>query len=117
MAIKAQENSAALKSRLEKPPESMRAVEITTPGGPEVLQVRSIPTPAPGPGEILVRVAAAGVNRPDAIQRQGHYPPPPGAPMGLPPRVRLRAISAWKIMATSHSPAMRAAMACSTWMI
>jgi NADPH:quinone reductase len=49
-------------------------------GGPEVLQLVTRPLPRPGPGEILVRVAAAGVNRPDVLQRQGAYPPPPGAP-------------------------------------
>jgi NADPH2:quinone reductase len=49
-------------------------------GGPEVLKLATRPVPRPGPGEILVRVAAAGVNRPDVLQRQGAYPPPPGAP-------------------------------------
>jgi putative PIG3 family NAD(P)H quinone oxidoreductase len=58
----------------------MMAVEITKPGGPEVLQPTSLPVPRPGAGEVLVKVAAAGVNRPDAIQRSGGYPPPPGAP-------------------------------------
>jgi NADPH:quinone reductase len=57
----------------------MRAVEITEPGGPEVLQVVERPVPSPGPGEVLIRVAAAGVNRPDIMQRLGKYPPPPGA--------------------------------------
>ncbi len=61
-------------------PEQMAAVEITKPGGPEVLQVTSLPVPKPGAGELLVKVTAAGVNRPDAIQRSGGYPPPPGAP-------------------------------------
>ena len=61
------------------PPETMRAVEITAPGGPEVLRIGTRPTPAPGPGEVLIRVAAAGVNRPDIMQRKGIYPPPPGA--------------------------------------
>jgi putative PIG3 family NAD(P)H quinone oxidoreductase len=56
----------------------MRAVAISTPGGPEVLKLTEIPTPRPGPGQVLVRVAAAGVNRPDVAQRQGVYPPPPG---------------------------------------
>jgi putative PIG3 family NAD(P)H quinone oxidoreductase len=50
------------------------------PGGPEVLRPVSRPVPRPGPGDVLVRVAAAGVNRPDLMQRQGKYPPPPGAP-------------------------------------
>ena len=58
----------------------MRAIEITAPGGPEVLQLAERPTPTPGPAEVLIAVAAAGVNRPDIMQRQGRYPPPPGAP-------------------------------------
>ena len=60
-------------------PTTMRAVEITTPGGPEVLVAGERPVPAPGPDEILIRIAAAGVNRPDCLQRAGAYPPPPGA--------------------------------------
>lgn len=60
-------------------PERMRAVEISGPGGPEVLRPVERPVPRPGPGELLVRVAAAGVNRPDVLQRLGLYPPPPGA--------------------------------------
>lgn len=59
---------------------AMRAIAITEPGGPEVLVAEDRPKPEPKPGEILVRVRAAGVNRPDCLQRQGHYPPPPGAP-------------------------------------
>ena len=58
----------------------MTAIAITAPGGPEVLVPATIPVPVPRPGEILVRVKAAGVNRPDVLQRQGGYPPPPGAP-------------------------------------
>ena len=58
----------------------MRAVVITHPGGPEVLHLEEVPDPVPGPGEVLVEVAAAGLNRADVLQRQGHYPPPPGAP-------------------------------------
>jgi len=57
----------------------MRAVEITKPGGPEVLQPADRPQPGPRDGEILVKVAAAGVNRPDMLQRTGNYPVPPGA--------------------------------------
>lgn len=56
-----------------------RVVEITAPGGPEVLQVRSREIPAPRAGEVLIAVAAAGVNRPDVLQRLGRYPVPPGA--------------------------------------
>ena len=58
----------------------MRAVIITQPGGPEVLRLEEVPDPVPGPGEVLVAVAAAGLNRADVLQRQGHYPPPPGSP-------------------------------------
>ncbi|MHA4835222.1 NAD(P)H-quinone oxidoreductase [Sphingopyxis sp. MSC1_008] len=57
----------------------MTAIAISAPGGPEVLQPTTRPVPQPGPGEVLVRVAAAGVNRPDVLQRMGFYPPPPGA--------------------------------------
>jgi NADPH:quinone reductase len=57
----------------------MRAIEISQFGAPEVLRETSRPDPVPGPGELLVRVAAAGVNRPDVIQRKGFYAPPPGA--------------------------------------
>jgi NADPH2:quinone reductase len=56
----------------------MRAVEITKPGGPEVLQATQRPVPVPRENELLVKVAAAGVNRPDVLQRLGHYPVPPG---------------------------------------
>lgn len=57
----------------------MRAVAITHPGGPEVLQLTERPVPIPGAGEVLLKVAASGVNRPDIFQRMGNYPPPPGA--------------------------------------
>lgn len=60
-------------------PAMMRAIEIAQPGGPEVLRVCQRPLPEPGPGEALIEVAVAGVNRPDAMQRRGLYPPPPGA--------------------------------------
>ena len=60
-------------------PETMTAIEISTPGGPEVLRPVVRPVPVPGPDEVLVKVAAAGVNRPDVLQRKGAYPPPPGA--------------------------------------
>lgn len=58
---------------------NMRAVEITSFGGPEVLCLGERPVPQPGVGELLIRVAASGINRPDVLQRQGHYAPPPGA--------------------------------------
>jgi NADPH2:quinone reductase len=59
-------------------PDTMTAIEISTPGGPDVLKPKAWPTPRPGPGQVLVKVAAAGVNRPDIAQRAGSYPPPPG---------------------------------------
>lgn len=59
-------------------PKEMTLIEITTPGGPEVLQPRRAEVPVAGPGEILIRVHAAGVNRPDALQRAGKYPMKPG---------------------------------------
>ena len=60
-------------------PETMRVVEVTEPGPPGVLRTAARPTPSPGPGEVLIHVAAAGVNRADTMQREGRYPPPPGA--------------------------------------
>jgi NADPH:quinone reductase len=60
-------------------PQTMTAIEIREPGGPEVLQAVERPMPEPADGEVLVRVEAAGLNRPDIMQRQGKYPPPPGA--------------------------------------
>jgi NADPH:quinone reductase len=60
-------------------PSDMKAVEIASPGGPEQLRIAVRPVPKPGVGEVLIRVAAAGVNRPDVMQRQGRYPPPAGA--------------------------------------
>jgi len=60
-------------------PKQMQVIEITKPGGPEVLQPATRPVPRPGPGEVLIEVAAAGVNRPDCFQRAGTYAPPPGA--------------------------------------
>jgi len=61
-------------------PARMTAIEIAEPGGPDVLVTTEREVPEPGPGEVLVAVEAAGVNRPDVMQRQGLYPPPPGAP-------------------------------------
>ena len=60
-------------------PQTMQVAGFDAPGGPEVLHVSDLPVPSPGPGEVLVKVAFAGVNRPDVIQRKGFYPPPPGA--------------------------------------
>ena len=64
---------------MEKLPAQMTVIGISKPGGPEVLVPETRSVPVPGPGEILVKVAAAGVNRPDVAQRSGAYPPPPGA--------------------------------------
>ena len=61
-------------------PATMRAIDPAAPGGPDMLAVVERPVPVPGPGEVLIRVHAAGVNRPDVLQRRGHYPPPAGAP-------------------------------------
>jgi putative PIG3 family NAD(P)H quinone oxidoreductase len=64
---------------MEKLPAQMTVIGISKPGGPEVLLPETRPVPSPGPGEILIKVKAAGVNRPDVAQRSGSYPPPPGA--------------------------------------
>jgi len=61
-------------------PTTMLAIDPAEPGGPEVLVPVERPVPQPGPGEVLIRVAAAGINRPEVLQRMGLYPPPPGAP-------------------------------------
>src|SRR5262249_32781428 len=61
-------------------PSNMRAIDPAAPGGPEVMAIVDRPVPQPGDGEVLIRVAAAGVNRPELLQRAGMYPPPPGAP-------------------------------------
>jgi NADPH2:quinone reductase len=61
-------------------PATMTAIELKQPGGPEMLVPGSRPVPKPGKGEVLIKVAAAAINRPDVLQRQGKYPPPPGAP-------------------------------------
>src|SRR5438477_6717285 len=60
-------------------PQTMKVVEITKPGAPEVLKSAERPVPQPQKGEVLIKVAAAGVNGPDMMQRKGLYPPPPGA--------------------------------------
>ncbi|WP_406106407.1 NAD(P)H-quinone oxidoreductase [Micromonospora globbae] len=61
----------------------MRAITVPSPGGPEALVWAEVPDPEPGPGEAVVDVRASAVNRADLLQRQGHYPPPPGAPAYL----------------------------------
>ncbi len=84
-------------------PQTMRAVEITRPGGPEVLALCQRPVPVPGAGQILIEVAFAGVNRPDALQRAGAYAPPPSAsPLpGLEAAGRIAAVgpgvSGWQV--------------------
>ena len=60
-------------------PETMTAITITAPGGPDVLQPATVAVPKPGTGQLLMKVMAAGVNRPDVLQREGKYPVPPGA--------------------------------------
>jgi NADPH2:quinone reductase len=62
----------------------MKAIIITQPGGPEVLQIVERRRPSPSAGEVLIKVSAAGINRPDVAQRKGSYPPPPGAPQDIP---------------------------------
>lgn len=60
-------------------PTEMGHIQITEAGGPDVMQLARMPTPQPGEGEVLIRVAAAGINRPDIMQRMGKYPPPASA--------------------------------------
>src|ERR1700752_3209704 len=80
----------------------MRAITIETPGGPEVLTAREGPDPMLGPDEVLIDTAAAGLNWADLLQRQGFYPPPPGAPPypGMECSGRVRAVgdqvTAWR---------------------
>ncbi|UCG76268.1 MAG: alcohol dehydrogenase catalytic domain-containing protein, partial [Gemmatimonadota bacterium] len=62
----------------------MKAVRIARPGGPEVLEVASVPDPSPGPEDVLVEIRAAGVNRADLLQRMGGYPAPADAPQDIP---------------------------------
>ncbi len=74
----------------------MHAVVITEPGDPDVMRWLEVPDPDPGPGEVVIEVAASGVNRADLMQREGHYPPPPGAPpyLGLECSGRVRSVGA-----------------------
>ena len=65
-------------------PDTMTVVKILESGGPEVLVSAERPLPEPTPEQVLIKVSAAGVNRPAALQRAGSYPPPPGAPRGRP---------------------------------
>ena len=73
----------------------MRAITVREPGGPDVLALGEVEAPTLGPGEVLLDVVAAGVNRADTLQRQGHYPPPPGASpiIGMECSGRVRALA------------------------
>ena len=64
-------------------PATQTVIEIKVPGGPEVLVPATRPVPEPKAGEVLIRIAAGGVNRADCLQRMGRYPMPPGAPGGI----------------------------------
>src|SRR5688572_30295639 len=88
----------------------VRVVEITQPGPPEVLKLGERPDPSPAQGEVLIDVEAAGVNRPDVLQRLGKYPPPPGAPKFQ--DSRSPAPSRRSAMA---SPGLRSAIGCVRW--
>lgn len=78
-------------------PQTMSHIEMTAPGGPEVLRLTTGPVPSPQPDEVLIRVLAAGVNRPDVAQRSGSYPPPPGASplLGLEVAGEVVGVGAW----------------------
>ncbi len=91
---------------MASPIETMRAVVAARPGGPEVLEIETRPRPVPGEGEILIKVAAAGVNRPDVLQRQGLYQPPPGASDALGLEVAGE-VAARGPNATLHAPGAR----------
>jgi NADPH:quinone reductase len=85
----------------------MRAVVITAPGGVEVLEVQDRPRPEPGVGQIRVRVHASALNRADLMQREGHYPAPPGAPADIPGLEYAGEVDAVGPGATMWSPGMR----------
>ena len=85
----------------------MRAVVITRPGGPEVLEIRDVPAPVPGPGEVLVRVHAAGLNRADILQRKGRYPAPVGSPADIPGMEYAGEVAALGPAAPQPGPARR----------
>jgi NADPH:quinone reductase len=77
------QGAAVNKQVMSEIPSTMRAVVAPEPGGPEALRLADVAVPSPGPGEVLIKVAAAGVNRPDILQREGKYAPPAGAPETL----------------------------------
>ena len=91
-------------------PQTMTAIGFDAPGGPEVLKPQQRPVPQPGPGQILVHVAVAGVNRPDIQQRRGLYPPPPGATGTPGDRPSAAAASARSTPANASAVLGRAAM-------
>lgn len=78
-AVSGPESRSVVSPAQPREPPGMRAIEISQPGGPEVLRLTERADPEPGPGEVRIRVFAAGVNRPDCLQRAGKYPPPAGA--------------------------------------
>lgn len=85
----------------------MRAVVITRPGGPEVLELSQVPDPVPGPEELLVRVRAASLNRADLLQRRGLYPAPPGAPAKIPGLEFAGEVESCGGRASGHTPGDR----------
>ena len=89
-------------------PATQTVIEISQPGGPEVLVPATRPVPEPKQGEVLIRIAGAGINRADCLQRMGRYPMPPGAPTFLASNARAR----WSSSATASPngrPAIRSA--------
>src|SRR5258705_2097756 len=97
-------NNLVLENLMSVVPSEMKAVEIAAPGGPEQLRIAVRPVPKPGVGEVLIRVAAAGVNRPDVMQRQGRYPPPACGSRILRSEAAGRSVSA---RASAAGPAVR----------
>src|SRR5262249_9111067 len=89
----------------------MEALVANRPGGPEVLEILERPDPVPGPSELLVRVRAAGVNRPDVLQRKGQYPPPPGASDVLGLEMAGEVVSAGQKVPCRDGPGVTAARA------
>ena len=92
-------------------PATMRFIDLPTPGGPEAMRIASGPLPVPAPGEVLIRVMAAGVNRPDVQQRMGAYPPPPGASPILGLEVAGEVVAAAPDVTTLHPGVLVTALA------
>jgi NADPH:quinone reductase-like Zn-dependent oxidoreductase len=86
----------------------MKVIVITAPGGPEVLQLRELPLPQPGSGQVRLRVACAGLNRADLLQRAGGYPAPAGVPAAIPGLEVAGTIDAVGPEVTQWSPGQRA---------